>query len=424
MVSNSFARKSLPQIILSLALVLALTVPTGAAERITAMLVSTLEGSALDQAIAAFTHETGIEVDVVEFTSWTDLREKLPTMVAGGISPDVVYHDNGAQSDLYHNGVLQPIEEYVARDNFDLSIWPKPLVDAYRYDGVLYSLPTGVSNWVTFYNADKLNESGLSALPTDWESDGFTFSDLVATARRLTRDTDGDGTPELFGITDFFSRGAQGIHMWGLDWVDDDKTEFLGTSSRHVEAVVQMRELWELGVAGGNWMNGTAVMMPMQPYYLNTISNAMDQGGLFDWSIGILPTVECRCGPAGFHSLGMAAGASNPEGAWEFIKFVTTSSEGAVNFSRAENRTPVVASSIADFYDRWERLNPGMNADVFTSGLNYIFRPNWFGLPRSFFDNLYATMTEIMTGGKDPRVGLEELKPVIDGILNEARENR
>lgn len=407
-----------------LSLLLTLSVPISAAEKITAMLGATLGGDALDQAVQAFTDATGIQVDVIEFTNWDDLREKLPTMVAGGIAPDVVYHDNGAQGDLYHHGVLRSIEEYVARDGFDLSLWPEPLVDAYRFDGELYSLPTGVSNFVTFYNVDKINEAGLTPLPTDWDSEGFTFNDVVSLARRLTRDSDGDGTPEQYGITDFFNRGAQGIHLWGLDWVDADQTEFLGASSEHLDAVVEMRQLWELGVAGGNWLNGSAVLMPMQPYYLNTIANTMNQGGLFDWSIGILPTVECRCAPAGFHSMGMVAGASNPDGAWEFIKFITTSPEGAIGFSRAENRTPVVSASIADFYDRWETLNPGMNAQVFTSGLNHIFRPYWAGLPRTFWTNLYGKMNEIMTGEKDPRVGLEELKPVIDGILKEVHETR
>src|SRR5690606_19693875 len=104
----------------------------------------------------------------------------------------------------------------------------------------------------------------------------------------------GDGVPEQFGITDFFSRGAQGIHLWGLDWINDEQTEFLGTSSAHIEALVDMRQLWERNLSGGNWMNGTAVLMPMQPYYLNTIKTAMDQGGFFEWRIGILPMVECR----------------------------------------------------------------------------------------------------------------------------------
>lgn len=424
MTSQRMRRRTVWTVVAALALQLAALAPVWAAEKIVAMIGHTLAGESLDMAIAAFTEQTGIEVERIGFANWDELREKLPTMVAGGIPPDAVYHDSGAQADLYHRGVLQPIDEFVARDNFDLSLWPPQLLDAYTYGGRLYSLPTGVSNFVVFYNAAKMYEAGLTDLPTDWDQPGFTFNDLLEMARKLTRDADGDGAPEQYGLTDFLSRGAQGIHMWGLDWINDDQTEFIGNSSAHLEAVLEMRQLWEYGVVGGNWLNGTSILMPMQPYYLNTIATTMGQSGLFEWKIGILPTVECRCAPSGFHSMGMAAGAKNPEGAWKFIKFIATDPVGSVHFSRAENRTPVVPASIADFYDRWEGLNPGMNAHVFTSGLNYILNPKWAGLPRPVFNNLYSTMTQIVLGQKDPRLGLEELKPVIDAILKEMHEQR
>jgi len=392
---------------------------SASAQKITVMLVSSIVSEPIYRGIEAFTAKTGIEVEVSEFSSWDDLREKLPTMVAGGIAPDVVYQDSGAQADLYHQGVLQPLDRYVARDGFDLSIWPEPLVDAYRFDGKLYSLPTGVSNWAIYYNVNRLAAAGLPPLPTDWESEGFTYDDLVEMAQKATRDTNGDGTPELYGIENFFSNGAQGIHFWGIDWFDKEQTQFLGTSSLHVEALTEIRRLWELRVIGGNWMRGTAVLMPARPLHLNLISEAMDAGGFFDWSVGVLPTVKCRCAPTSFHSLGIAFGAPNPDGAWEFIKFMTTDPVGAVFFSQAENRTPVVPASIDDFERRWESRSPGSNVDVFVTGLNHVFHPNWYRLPRAVFNNLSAATLQIMRGQKDPRAAMEELKPVMEGILRE-----
>lgn len=394
-----------------------------AAEKVTVMMLGSLS-KGLGEAVDAFSAQTGIQVEFVEFATWFELMEKLPTMVAGGIAPDVVYHDNSSQADLYHKGIVQPVEEYVKRDGFDLSRWPEPLLEGYRYGGVLYSLPTGISNWVTFYNVDKMRAAGLPGVPADWDADGFTFSDLLDMARKLTRDQDGDGTPEQYGISGFFSSGMQGLHLWGLDWIDDDQTEFVGTTAAHIEAIGEMRQLWEFGAAGGNWLSGTAVMLITQPYYLNTIATAMDQGGLFTWAIGVLPRAACRCNPASFHSLGMVAGSANPEGAWAFIKFMTTDPAAAVVFSRAENRTPVVPASILDFNDRWERKNPGMNAHVFTSGFEQIVSPNWFGLPRAVFDRIVAGLTQVMRGQQDPRVAMEEIKPVVDGMLQEMRRSQ
>ena len=96
----------------------------------------------LEEGFAAFNEATGIEVEVVAVTNWNDMREKLPVLVIGGVGPDVVYHDDKTQSEFYHRGIVQPIERFVQRDRLNLRMWPDPVINAYRYDGQLYSLPT------------------------------------------------------------------------------------------------------------------------------------------------------------------------------------------------------------------------------------------------------------------------------------------
>jgi ABC-type glycerol-3-phosphate transport system substrate-binding protein len=420
-------RRLRPQVVLCtmlLAVLLIAAASPAVAGRKVQVVISGSIAKQLEGTWGGFEEKTGIEVEPIVLGNWFDVMEKLPVMVIGGLSPDVIYHDSATQADLYHRGVLQPIEKYVTRDRLNLKMWPAPIVDAYRYAGVLYSLPTAVSNWITFYNRDKFHAAGLDDLPTDWNGSAFTFEDLINIGRKLTRDINSDGQIDEYGISNFLASGSvQAIHLWGADWYDPDQTEFIGNSAETIAAITELRRLREVGVVGGNWMQGKAAIMTEQPYYLNTIATAMAGGGMFNWAVGILPKAVGRWAHPGFHSLGMVYDAPHPEEAWQFIKFMTTDSAGTVHFSQAENRTPVAPRSIIDFNRRWEAFNPGMNAHAFTTCFDHLIRANWFGLPRKMYDTITSSMSRIMRMEQDPKGAMDALKPVIDSMLKEAKEN-
>jgi multiple sugar transport system substrate-binding protein len=60
-------------------------------------------------------------------------------------------------------------------------------------DGKVYDLPYTLGNWGTlWYREDLLKSKGINP-PTTWE-------ELIVAAKSLTEDTDGDGTPDVYGI--------------------------------------------------------------------------------------------------------------------------------------------------------------------------------------------------------------------------------
>ena len=397
-----------------------------AAPKVSVMIPATFIQESWHEAVALFTAKTGIEVDVVSVADWNDMRAKLPVMVAGGVAPDAVYHDSGAQGDLVNNGSVRPIDEFVAKSGLNLNLWPAPVIEGYKYRGKLYSLPTGISNFAMYYNADRFDEVGLAYLPTDWSHPtAFTFADMVEIAKKLTIDRNGDGTPDQYGLQDFFNYGAQALPMWGVNYIDAEQTVFAGTGPEQLEAITQIRSLYqEHKVMGGSFASGTAAMFPVQPYYLNTLYNSMRGGGFFTWKNAILPLAKVRCSYAAFHSWGMPQGSKNPDLGWEFIKFMTTDPEGAILFSRSENRVPVLRQSIADFIRRWEQINPGQNVRVLTDALDYVVRSNDAGLPWSIWNTWYPMMQRIMRGEISPVAGMMEIEPAINAILKEFNESR
>lgn len=73
-------------------LVMALALP--AAASITIMVPAQIVNDEWEAAVARFVEKTGVDVEVMVATSWDEMMEKVPTMVAGGLTLDVIYHDN------------------------------------------------------------------------------------------------------------------------------------------------------------------------------------------------------------------------------------------------------------------------------------------------------------------------------------------
>lgn len=421
------AKRNYATALFSLLLLFALSSQVSA-EKITVMVNAAAANEYFDEAVGIFEDRTGIEVESLVFTGWASLVEKLPTMAAGGVSPDVVFHDKaGAQGDLVGNGLMMPIEDFIKRDNLDLSIWPSSLVDAHRFGGVLYSLPAGVSQYSTYYNADKLSSMGIPELPTDWMSTEFTFDDMVEYGHKLTVDRNGDGSAEEVGLSDFFAAGENAISLWQLYWLNEEQTEFIGNSPEHAEAIRRIAELYASNIAGpglNQFLSGNVGIHFNQPWIINRIKSQMEEGGLFTWKLAVNPKAECRCSVASFLSWGIPAAADNPEAAWEFAKFMSLDPEGARLWSYALNRTPVLPDLFEEFAWRWEQINPGMNADVLTASIPYLWEKRVSGLPINIANTIRSKLREVYGGATAPESALAALEPVINALLDEYHTKR
>ena len=123
---------------------------------------------------------------VVKYVMQESMEEKLLTGIAGGELPDILMWDRYNTSVYASKGALEPIDDLVAADNLDLSIFYAPAVDeATGADGKLYGLPLFVDVRVLFYNKTLFAEAGVN--PEDIK----TWDDLEAAAIKLTK-RDGD----------------------------------------------------------------------------------------------------------------------------------------------------------------------------------------------------------------------------------------
>jgi multiple sugar transport system substrate-binding protein len=150
-----------------------------------------------------------------EFIAWDVYNQKLLTAVAAGNPPDVSQIKLWWQPQLVEMGALLDLSDYVAKwpgrnDVFD-KIWE---LTEYT-DGNQYLMPLQMVILYMYYRTDMFNEMGLKPATNRAE-----FLDL---AKQLTRDTNGDGTVDVYG---FGIRGARGGHDWWGTFVLSSGAEF------------------------------------------------------------------------------------------------------------------------------------------------------------------------------------------------------
>lgn len=420
-------RGNVPRSLLFLVILTALiiyAVPITAAQKTITFMGNTLNfGPELQEAFALFTERTGIAIEQIPVTSWPDMNQKFITMSAAGLAPDVVYGDDLRIFAFAEQKLLQPIDDFIARDGINMRVYPAPVVELMKVRGHYYSLPTAVSIYGTFYNANSLDKHGIAPLPTNWNTDQFTWEDFITAAKKMTYDTNGDGVNDHWGIQGFGSYGGYNqIGLWGVQDIDPNRTRYRGTDPEVVQAVEEIMKLYtEYKVSGGAFLSGTAAMSVVQSYYVNNIRAQMETGGMFEWRLGVLPKVKQRVSQGAFLSVGIAATSNMKEEAWQLVRFLAYDPEGALLFSRAENRTPMLRDTMRDYLLRWNRIMPGSNLEVFTDATAVMWR--WYlmtGYGATDIGNiLNQSWSRIRNGQVSVRADLEAIAPLIQAILDE-----
>lgn len=162
-----------------------------------------------------FEQETGITINF-EFYNEDVVRKKaMLELASGGTHYDVIASEVWGLAQIAQGKYFEPLEPYIQdypnSKYFDLNDFAKSSLEACSYDGVLYSLPIYEFTSGIAYRADLLAKNGLY-VPRNIE-------ELTAVAKEWTKDLDGDGKVDVYGMT---GRGRAGeeptITATGFAW--------------------------------------------------------------------------------------------------------------------------------------------------------------------------------------------------------------
>lgn len=295
------------------------------------------ETTALTEAAARFTEQTGVEVDVVPAQ---DLTQQLTQGFAGGEPPDVFYLS--PENTVLFRDSLMPYGDEID----DLDDYFPALLESYTIDDQLYCLPKDYSNLALVIDQDAWDEAGLTDddVPTTWD-------ELATVAETLT--TDSRAGLAFSGEADRV--GAFFVQNGGW-YLDDEGTTATADSEEVVGALAYLQEHLEAGTfqyasqldtgwGGEAFGSGAAAMTIEGPWIAGALRNDFPD---VNWLAAPLPEGSAGPGTLTFSNCWGVAAAGNTAAAVEFVTFVSTPEEQQA-FSTAFGVIPPRAS-LAEWY--------------------------------------------------------------------------
>lgn len=256
-----------------------------------------------------------------------DFRGKLKTMVAAGNAPDIFRMDDDELAFYALDGAIMPLDKWIARDlNQKEYVWP--MFEATYLYGHYYAVVAGVRASAVHYNPDLFDQAGVAHPPAEYPSNNWTWDIFVNTAKKLTRDTNGDGKIDVFGFCGVRSGDWWPTMVWnnGGEIFDYKTQRFLMAEPAAVDAIQYWADLIhrhhahptpaeESAMRGCDdaFLSQQAAMF----FWLDRPRNAT-----FRWDIAGLPIVPGKR-PAtliGVATFVMNAHTKHPEEAWQALR--------------------------------------------------------------------------------------------------------
>lgn len=280
--------------------------------------------------------QEGIYVEAVGLP-FLEIEQKFLTAVVGNVPPDL-FEYFGSVAQWSTRGALMPLDEFMERDGFDRSSVFEALWEEMMWNGRTYAIPTGTANEAFYWNKAHFREAGL-----DPDRPPETWEELEEYAVRLTRYRD-DGSIDRAGYIPGYWSPTPGALF--LNWPVQLGARFLsgdGTRARLADeanrralewegrlferlgrrALIEKRASFGYGSQHG-FMSGQLSMLVQKSSFVQEIAMFAPD---MDYGVAPLPVPEGgrRGVIAGSVWIGIPEGAENPEAAWEFIKYYTSS---------------------------------------------------------------------------------------------------
>lgn len=123
--------------------------------------------------------------------SWNMIREILYSNFSAGVGPDIMNTHANYAAEFGEAGFYYPINQFP--DFEEVKSWYVPqLMKSTEYKGNCYGLPASAIAFVLCCNKELFDQAGLKP-PRTW-------SEFREVAKQLTKDTNGDGVPDQFGL--------------------------------------------------------------------------------------------------------------------------------------------------------------------------------------------------------------------------------
>ena len=383
--------------------------------------MSIYQGDTLEQLVEEYNNNNeDIQVRLIFQGLYDDMKIKLINAVKTGDLPDVSQVAIEYLDVFIDDNRIEPITDYISEDN-------KNDILSQFWNGVtrqreIYAFPFNHSVQVLYYNKDAFEKAGL-----DPDKPPKTWEDVIKYGKKLTKDFDGDGTIDQWGIL-VSLEGVFGftplIRQVGGEFLNDDRSKALFNSEEGVRVMELVQKMaYEYKIMPSNWtlFEGTSAFLQgkiaMGPITCAGIKFAEDN---LPWKLGIapLPYIENKSVLLGGAGLVIFSKSSHRrKAAMNFISWLTNK-ENSIRWHEKTGYLPIRKSAMESFeLQSFHRLNPNYKVPV--EQLSYSRPPDFTPYLPQIDQIVRYAIEDIMINRKDPQKTLNIAAEKVNNLLKE-----
>lgn len=372
-----------------------------------------------------------IKVDLLHIPE--NYYQKLHILVAGGLTPDVVFTNSISFPIYASQGIFRDLRPLLASSQTlsEHQFYPQAL-QAFSWQPesgqpILAALPRDISNVVIFYNKDLFAKAGLPTPKADW-----TWEQFRETADQLTVDHNNDGDPDQFGFSFYSTPPLFWLpFVWsaGGDLFNPDLKQVTLNQSKAVAGLqfyADLRNKWHVAPkkveSGGITMSQLFLQQKVAMMVNGRWSvPVLREQAKFQWDVVSLPV-----GPSGQARVGIdasgyaiAAQSKHPNESFELIQFLL--SEAAL---RKVANSGLIIPSRPDVAESDAFLAPGQAPasgkvflDVIRDGVPTHTPARW----NEMSEELGLALEPVWDGKQDAKTAMSAVAPKLDRLLEVSR---
>jgi multiple sugar transport system substrate-binding protein len=304
----------------------------------------------------------------IELTPWDQYWTKLETAATGGALADILWM-NGPNVAKYVNGkMLLPLDDFISKDNYDMSNFPQSLVDLYTVSGKKYGMPKGFDTIGLWYNKKIFDDAKIP-----YPDDTWNWDKLVEVSQKLT-----DKSKGIYGMAapcDNQSGYYNTILQQGGFIISDDRKTSGFDKPETIAGIQVWIDLINKGISPT--LQQMTDTLPATMFESNKLamlfagswmaSEFTQNENIKDHiDIAVMPQIQKRA--TVIHGLGNAISAKTkyPDAAWKFVSWLGGKEANEMQ-AKAGIDIPAYKPALQIFTDS----NKTVNLKAFTDELDY-----------------------------------------------------
>lgn len=281
----------------------------------------------IDNAISEFEKEhPGVKVKYVNGIMKEDYSEYISEELLKGSAPDVFMVLPEDFNALANVGAMKDLNTFIKNDaDFDSSKFYKSSFEFGQYENKQFALPYESVPKMMFVNKTLLEKEGIQIPHNDW-----TFDDFYNICSKVTKDTDGDGVIDQFGVYDYNWKDA--VYSNGGKLFNDEGTKSYFADNKVEQSIDFIKKLDRLNngykVTSKDFDDGKVAFHPLlfsEYTAYKTYPWKIKKYTGFDWDCIKMPKGAYGDNISEVTTLlaGINARGKKQKLSWEFLKLLT-----------------------------------------------------------------------------------------------------